>query len=56
MPVKKSTVVHLQTTPGLQVEWHVNGDTLVIDKSNVPITDELVDTIFPQWVQELITR
>lgn len=48
--------VGMTSEVGLDIEWHVEDGKLVIDKSNVPISDELANAMCPQWVREAMTK
>ena len=53
MAKAKSVTVELEMTRGVDVEWHIDDSgALVVDHSNVPVTDDLIEAICPTWVQE----
>ena len=44
--------VKMETTEGIDIAWHLEGDEVVMDRSNVPLDEETFDTIWPGWMFE----
>lgn len=47
--------IKMTTTVGVDVAWHIgpSGD-VVIDRSNIPVTEELKGLVCPGWVRDAL--
>lgn len=55
-PKTEKRYIQLKKTVGIEIEWHIEDGNVVIDKTNIPINEEVIKTICPEFVREFLSE
>lgn len=51
---RKQEIVKLEMQEGIRMEWHWEGDDLVVDTCNAPV--ECLPLLFPAWMVKAVKK